>query len=124
MQWLAVAEHELLLFAAIWFAVFAIDEMLVDLAWFRLRFTGGLRTERLSAPEQAELHGIAAVLVPAWQESGVIAEMVRHSFRCWPQRDLRIYVGCYRNDEATLAALVASGGDRRLRVVVHDAGIM
>lgn len=121
LQWLAVVEHELLLFAAIWFAVFAIDEMLVDLAWFRLRFSGGLRTERLAAPAKGELSGIAAVLVPAWQEAGVIAEMVRHSFRCWPQRDLRIYVGCYRNDEATLAALVASGGDRRLRVVVHDA---
>lgn len=120
LQWLAVVEHELLLFAAIWFAVFALDEMLVDLAWFRLRFSGGLRTERLTAPAQAELHGMAAVLVPAWQEAGVISEMVRHSFRAWPQRNLRIYVGCYRNDEATLAALVASGGDHRLRVVLHD----
>lgn len=120
LQWLAVAEHELLLFAAIWFAVFAFDEMLVDLVWFRMRFSGGLRTERLPAPAQDELRGVAAVLVPAWQESGVIGDMVRHSFRAWPQRNLRIYVGCYRNDEATLAALVTSGGDHRLRVVLHD----
>ncbi|WP_366409669.1 glycosyl transferase family protein [Novosphingobium sp. 17-62-19] len=120
LQWLAAAEHELLLFAAIWFAVFALDEMLVDLAWLRLRFSGGLRTERLLAPAQAELRGMAAVLVPAWQEAGVIGDMVRHSFQSWPQRNLRIYVGCYRNDEATLAALVASGGDHRLRVVLHD----
>ncbi|OYZ39195.1 MAG: hypothetical protein B7Y31_08390, partial [Novosphingobium sp. 16-62-11] len=49
-QWLAVAQHELLLFAAIWFAVFAIDEMLVDLVWFRLRLTGNVRTRRLCAP--------------------------------------------------------------------------
>ncbi|OZA72752.1 MAG: hypothetical protein B7X78_00380, partial [Sphingomonadales bacterium 39-62-4] len=70
LQWLAAAEHELLLFAAIWFAVFALDEMLVDLAWLRLRFSGGLRTERLLAPAQAELRGMAAVLVPAWQEAG------------------------------------------------------
>ncbi|HQS69909.1 MAG: hypothetical protein B7Y36_16735 [Novosphingobium sp. 28-62-57] len=119
-QWLAVAQHELLLFAAIWFAVFAIDEMLVDLVWFRLRLTGNVRTRRLCAPALGELRGMVAVLVPAWQEHGVIGAMVRHSFRSWPQRNLRIYVGCYRNDEATLAALIAAGGDHRLRVVLHD----
>lgn len=119
-QWLAVAQHELLLFAAIWFAVFAVDELLVDIVWLRLRLTGSLRTGRLAKPALAELRGMVAVLVPAWQEYGVIGEMVRHSFRSWPQRNLRIYVGCYRNDEATLAALVATGGDHRLRVVVHD----
>src|SRR5262249_13933645 len=33
-----------------------------------------------------------------------------------------VYVGCYLNDEATLAAAVAAAkGDRRLRIVVHDA---
>lgn len=113
-------EHELLLFAAIWFAVFAIDEMLVDVVWFRLRWSGGLRSERLPAPMQGELAGISAVLVPAWQEAGVIGAMVRHAFLCWPQRNLRIYVGCYRNDAATLEAIAGSGGDRRLRVVLHD----
>lgn len=110
----------MLLFAAMWFAVFALDELIVDLVWFRLRLAGGVRTPRLCAPALAELRGLAAVLVPAWQEHGVIGDMVRHSFRSWPQRNLRIYVGCYRNDEATLAALVAAGGDARLRVVLHD----
>lgn len=119
-QWLALVEHELLLFAAIWFAVFALDELLVDLAWFRLRLGRGMRTRRLAHPAQAELRGVAAVLVPAWQEAAVIGEMVRHSFRSWPQHNLRIYVGCYRNDEATLSALIDAGGDPRLRVVLHD----
>jgi adsorption protein B len=34
---------------------------------------------------------------------------------------LRLYVGCYRNDRATIeAALRAAGRDRRLRLVIHD----
>lgn len=124
LQWLAVVEHELLLFAAIWFAVFALDELLVDLAWLRLRLLGHGRTLRMSGCSDAELAGVAAVLVPAWHESQVIGAMVTHTLRSWPQRHLRIYVGCYRNDTATLEALAGTKPDPRLRVVIHDRGIM
>lgn len=120
LQWLAVVEHELLLFAAIWFAVFALDELLVDLAWLRLRLLGHGRTLRMSGCSDAELAGVAAVLVPAWHESQVIGAMVTHTLRSWPQRHLRIYVGCYRNDTATLEALAGTKPDPRLRVVIHD----
>lgn len=120
LQWLAVVEHELLLFSAIWFAVFAMDELLLDLAWLRLRLTGRGRTARVSECADAELAGVAAVLVPAWHEAQVINAMVSHTLRSWPHRHLRIYVGCYRNDIATLAALADTKADHRLRVVVHD----
>lgn len=120
LQWLAVVEHELLLFAAIWFALFAIDELAVDLAWLRLRLTGKLRTARLSHPCNAELNGLAVVLVPAWLESRVIGPMVRHTLQSWPQRNFRLYVGCYRNDLATISVLVSLAPDPRLRVVIHD----
>ena len=39
----------------------------------------------------------------------------------WPQRDYRIYIGCYRNDATTVAAaMAATGGDARVRLVIHD----
>ncbi len=118
---LALLSHELLLFAAIWFAVFALDELLVDLVWLRLKLGGRLRTPRIGEVSGAPRSGVMAVLVPAWRESRVIGAMVRHTFRAWPQANLRVYVGCYRNDTETLAALVAAAdGDARLRVVVHD----
>ena len=62
------------------------------------------------------------MLVPAWREAEVVAAMLRHCRESWPQRELRIYAGCYRNDPQTLAALAAGAAtDPRIRVVVHDA---
>jgi adsorption protein B len=47
-QWLATAEHELVLFAAVWFAIGAIDEFLIDGLWFWLRAKGAAKTVRLT----------------------------------------------------------------------------
>lgn len=118
--WLGILEHELLLFAAFWFAVGIIDEAGIDLLWLVLRVTGRIRTGRVDVPLHAPLRGVLGVFVPAWQEHAVVGAMVAHALRVWPQRDLRVYVGCYRNDMATLAALIAVAGDPRLRIVVHD----
>lgn len=119
---LLLAEREMLLFAAFWFVVGTIDELAVDLCWLWLRLTGRRGERRLpSGSESLPLIGRAAVLVPAWHESGVIATMVRHTLQAWPQRDLVLYVGCYCNDAATIAAAAAGGGgDSRLRIVVNE----
>jgi adsorption protein B len=54
-------------------------------------------------------------------ESAVIGATVGHMLRVWPQTALRIYVGCYCNDGATVGAVMAAaGGDPRLRVVITD----
>ncbi|MEP2235661.1 MAG: glycosyl transferase family protein [Alteripontixanthobacter sp.] len=122
-QWLLLVEHELLLFAGIFFLIGAIDEFAVDLCWIWLRLTGRTTTARadLPAPDQRELLGPAAVFIPAWQEAEVIGATVRHALSAWPEAALRIYVGCYRNDPDTMAAVArAACGDRRLRLVVHD----
>ena len=121
LQSLEALGHELLLFAAVWFAVGAVDELLVDAIWLWLRLTGQGSATKLDVAPESPLSGVAAVFVPAWQEAAVVGAMVQHCLAVWPQRDLRIYVGCYRNDPATLAALVtAAPGDPRLRIVVHD----
>ena len=122
---LSTFEHELLLFAAFWFALGAIDELAVDGLWLRLVLTGRGRARWLAtAPEDAAprpLRGVAAVLVPAWHEAEVVGTMLTHTLVAWPQQDLRIYAGCYRNDTATLAAMIAAARDPRLRIVVHAA---
>lgn len=118
--WLGRVEHELLLFAAVWFAIGALDELGVDLLYLWLRFTGRIRTVDAPDDAAAPLLGVAAVLVPAWREAAVVGAMLEHALKVWPQRELRIYAGCYRNDPGTLNAMIAVAHDPRLRIVVHD----
>lgn len=124
-QWLVLAEHELLLFAGVFFLVGALDDLAVDCVWLWLRLTGRARSPRLPRTHRPDqpLSGMAAVFVPAWQEAGVIGATVSHLLDAWPHADLRLYVGSYRNDAATIAAVSeAARGDPRVRVVVvgHD----
>lgn len=122
-QWLAVFQHEVLLFAAVFFLIGAIDDLAVDLSWLWLRWTGRADTARIRRSElqQRALHGPAAIFIPAWQEAPVIAQTIRHILAAWPQEQLRLYIGTYRNDPHTLAAAMqAAPGDARLRIVIHD----
>ncbi len=119
---LLVVEHELLLFAAFWFIVSAIDEAALDLGYLWLRVTGRLREPVIAKEhETPELEGQAAVFVAAWQEADVIGAMIAHTLKAWPQSRMTLYVGCYRNDPATLAAAMKGAkGDPRVRIVVAD----
>ena len=119
--WLMLFERELLAFAAFWFCVGLIDEFAIDLTWLWLRLTGRARTAQLPVGYGAEpLSGQAAVLIPAFQEAAVVGTTIAHMLAAWPQPDLAIYVGCYRNDPATVAAASAAAeSDVRVRVVVH-----
>lgn len=122
-EWLALAEHELLLFAGAFFLLGAIDEFAVDLTWIWLRLTGRVRTRAISRAALAArpLSGRAAVLIPAWQEAEVIEFTVAHALTAWPHHELRIFVGCYANDPDTAdAARRGAAGDPRVHVIVHD----
>jgi bacteriophage N4 adsorption protein B len=118
---LMLFEHELLAFAVFWFCIGLIDEFAIDLTWLWLRLTGKIKTERLPIGYGAEpLSGHAAVIIPAYQEAPVIGTTIAHMLASWPQRELTVYVGCYRNDAATVAAAsAAAGSDPRVRIVVH-----
>lgn len=123
LEWLALVEHELLLFSAVFFLIGALDEFAVDLVWIWLRLTGranSLSIDRREARERP-LAGPAAVLIPAWHEDRVIGFTVAHALAAWPQRELRLYVGCYRNDPATAEAVLrGAGDDPRVRLVVVE----
>ncbi len=117
---------ELALFAAAGFALFAIDDLLVDLAYFGRRMwraaTVYSRYPRafaidLAAPREP---GRFALFIPAWDESAVIATMLRATLDRFEHRDYTLYVGHYRNDPATRAA-IASVDDPRVRAVTVDA---
>ena len=127
LEWLALVEHELLLFAAVFFLIGALDELAMDAAWAWLKLTGRAKSWRIDRDEARAnpLAGPAAVLIPAWHEAHIVEFTIAHALVAWPQRELRIYVGCYLNDPASLEAVMrGSGGDRRVRAVVHGRGIM
>ena len=123
LDWLLLVERELLAFAAFWFCVGLLDELAIDLAWIGLKLTGRARTARLPVGYGAEpLSGAAAVLIPAFREQQVIGATIAHMLAAWPQREVMIYIGCYRNDPATLAAAIAAAGSEpRVRLVTLAA---
>ncbi len=122
-QCLALLQHELLLFAGVFFLIGAIDDLALDAVWLWLRVTGRAMTQQRSrrALQHRSLSGPVAVLIPAWQEAAVIGQTIRHLLETWPQPGVRVYVGCYRNDPDTLGVAVASArNDPRLRLVILD----
>jgi bacteriophage N4 adsorption protein B len=123
-EWLVLVQHELLLFAGIFFLLGALDELAVDLIWLWLRLTGRTRDRTLPArrARHGRLSGQAVVFIPAWGEAGIVGITVRHLLATWPHPALRLYVGCYANDPATLLAVSqAAQGDARVRIVVHES---
>jgi adsorption protein B len=120
------AAAELLLFAGIWFFIGAIDDLALDGVWM---------WQHLLRRRDDESHGLVvaaqpvpagaaggfprhAVFIPAWDEAGVIGDMVGHCLHRWPGRHFRLYVGVYANDPATgYAASRGARGDDRVRIV-------
>lgn len=119
---------ELALFAAAGFFLFAIDDLLVDLIYF---LRAGWRSaavysrfprsfaETLPKPARA---GWLAVLIPAWDEAAVIAPMLRATLQRFDHSDYRLFVGHYRNDPATQAAIVSVRDPRVVAVEVDVDG--
>ena len=87
---LLAAEHELLLFAAFWFIVSALDEAAFDIGYLWLRLTGRLREQVIArGAETPELERLTAVFVAAWQEADVIGAMISHTLKAALCRLLR-----------------------------------
>ncbi len=119
--------QELLLFAAIWLLIGALDDLAVDLVWIghkaRLYWRELLGRSHKTVPLPADIDtSRLAVFVPAWQEVDVIGHMLHHCRAAWPNDDIRIYAGCYPNDKPTIQAVQAAmDKDVRIRLVINHA---
>lgn len=51
--------------------------------------------------------GHLAIFIPAWDESAVIAQMLRAATARYRGAEYTIFVGCYANDQATIAAVTS-----------------
>lgn len=110
--WLDAIGAELLLFAAAGLLIGGIDDLLVDLIYLVLR--PWQRRTAVIAPAPRTF----AIFVPAWDESAVIAAMLRAALRRL-DGEFRLFVGVYPNDPETIAeARTVAAEDPRVRVVV------
>jgi bacteriophage N4 adsorption protein B len=124
-NWLSLFAYELTLFAAVGFLIGGLDDFIIDCVWIgrtlwrRLtiyRINPRANVATLSAPMAP---GRMIVFVAAWDEAAVVGRMIDHAVRTFDHPDYRIYVGCYPNDRATIAAATAVGSTH-VRVVVGD----
>lgn len=121
-SWSDASARELLGFAAFGILLLGVDDLLADAAWL---LTRGRRRRTVaqirSAPEGA---ASLAVLVQAWDEAGVIGNMLRHTLRQWPTEPVKILVGIYPNDPATRGEVsaVAATDDRVVPIIVSSDG--
>ena len=117
---------EIALFAAAGALLFALDDLLVDLIYFARSgwraLTVYTRFPRAFASALAppDRPGRLAVFIPAWDEAAVIERMLRATLARYQHDDYRLYVGHYRNDPATAAA-IARVADPRVRAVLVPA---
>jgi adsorption protein B len=112
--------RETALFAAVGFVVLGLSDLAVDLVWLAgtlARLGRGDRTATVADLPRPRAPGPIAVYVPAWDEAAVIGAMLRHALEAFGGAEFRLYVGCYPNDPATIAA-ARSVTDPRVRIVL------
>ena len=117
---------ELALFAGAGFLLFAVNDLVVDLIYFSRRMWRRLTVYSRHPRAYASYYvfnpnpGLIAILVPAWDESAVIASMLKATLKRLDYDNYRVFVGYYRNDPATAAA-IASVKDERIEAVEVNA---
>jgi len=124
---LTVIAAELALFSAVGFLLFAVNDLVVDFIYFTRRLWRSATVYRRyprafgrTLAERGLEQRFFAILVPAWDESAVIASMLRTTLKRLEYANYRIFVGYYRNDPATKAA-IRSVRDKRIKPVLVDS---
>ena len=122
----ALAE-ELALFAGAGFLLFALDDLAVDLIYIARRLWRGATVysrfprafaQTLGAPTTP---GWLAIFIPAWDESAVIAPMLRTTLNRFGKGNYRLFVGHYPNDPSTGSAISLIDDSRVISVELpHD----
>jgi adsorption protein B len=120
---------ELALFSATGFLLFAINDLVVDAIYFVRRFWRSAtiyrrypRTFGTTLAGRSDDQRFLAIFIPAWDESTVIAPMLRSTVERLEYGNYRIFIGHYRNDPATAAAIASVEDPRIESVLVHSDG--
>ena len=119
---------ELALFAGAGFLLFAINDLAVDLIYFARRSWRSLTVYSRHQRAYASYYvfnkdpGLIAILVPAWDEATVIAPMLKATLKRLDYENYRIFVGHYRNDPATAAAIASVRAKRIESVEIATDG--
>jgi bacteriophage N4 adsorption protein B len=119
---------ELALFAGVGFLLLGLNDLAVDLIYFTRRFWRSRTVYRRYRRAYASYYcfnkdpGFMAIFVPAWDESAVIAPMLRATLKRLHYDDYRVFVGYYRNDPATAAAIASVADERVVPVKVEAEG--
>jgi adsorption protein B len=86
--------------------VSSIDDLIIDLFYWDMLWRERWRRMVAPPPAQATLsrhpEKRIAIMVPAWQESDVIASMVANTVNTFEYERFDIFVGCYVNDPDTI----------------------
>ncbi len=94
-------------FAAVVIFISSIDDLFIDFAYWNMALAKGLRQLFKPPPTRDRLSMAAekniAIMVPAWQESAVIATMIANTVNTFEYRRFHIFVGVYANDPETRA---------------------
>lgn len=96
--------HELTLFAAVGFLIGGISDLAVDSVWLGAFLARKIRIEqqsRFSLTKSPASRRQFALFIPAWDESTVIAAMLRHTHKRVEGTAVHIFVGYYPNDAKT-----------------------
>lgn len=80
----------------------SLDDLFIDFCYWRLAIGRGIRSLWKKPPAQVRLQRAPekriAIMVPAWQESEVIASMVANTLSTFDYEHFHIFVGAYQND--------------------------
>jgi adsorption protein B len=120
---------ELALFSGVGFLLFALNDLAIDCIYFGRRLWRSATVYRkfprafgeTFAKDGSEERFIA-VFVPAWDESAVIGPMLNAALKRIDYANYRIFVGHYRNDPLTGAAIAAIDDPRIEPVLVDSDG--
>ena len=96
----------LLVFTASVIIVSSLDDLFIDVTYWVRSIRRWLFVQRKYKPLEAEqlfvpAQKLFAVMIPAWQESDVIFNMVENTLKTYDYEQYHIFVGSYQNDPQT-----------------------
>lgn len=125
---IAFSTRELIITAALLIFIIGLDDIIVDIIYFSRRLWRSLfiysRHLRMPAEDfiTTDNQGFIAIFIPAWDESSVISQMLKHSIATFDYKHYLIFVGVYPNDKATLQAVQSVQDERIIPVITSAAG--